>query len=59
MGGDHAPQHPVAGAVTAAAEGIHVLLVGDERALRDELSRQGAGGAGIEIVHAPEVVSAA
>ena len=41
MGGDHAPQHPVAGAVTAAAEGIHVLLVGDERALR---GRAGAPG---------------
>jgi glycerol-3-phosphate acyltransferase PlsX len=57
MGGDHAPQHPVAGAVAAAAEGIHVLLVGDERALREELTRQGAADAGIEIVHAPDVVS--
>ena len=57
MGGDHAPQHPVAGAVAAAAEGIQVLLVGDERALREELTRQGAADAGIEIVHAPDVVS--
>jgi glycerol-3-phosphate acyltransferase PlsX len=57
MGGDHAPEHPVAGALTAAAEGIHVLLVGDERILRDELTRQGAPEAGVEIVHAPDAVS--
>jgi len=60
MGGDHAPSEPVRGAVIAAAEGIHVLLVGDEAILGEELERQGsAPGAGIEIVHAREVVTSA
>ena len=59
MGGDHAPANPVAGAVTAASEGIQVLLVGDEPTLAAELRHQGASGAGIEIVHAPEVVTSA
>ena len=60
MGGDRAPSEPVRGAVIVAAEGIHVLLVGDETILREELERQGsAPGAGIEIVHAAEVISSA
>ncbi len=58
MGGDNAPAAPVQGAVDAARDGIAVLLVGDERVLRDELARQGApGAAGIEIVHAPDAVA--
>jgi glycerol-3-phosphate acyltransferase PlsX len=56
MGGDHAPASPVAGALEAAREGIGILLVGDEPALRAELARQGAEGAGIEVVHAPDVI---
>jgi glycerol-3-phosphate acyltransferase PlsX len=60
MGGDDAPAAPVAGALEAAREGIGILLVGDEPALRAELGRQGAGGEpGIEVVHAPDVVSSA
>jgi glycerol-3-phosphate acyltransferase PlsX len=59
MGGDNAPAAPVAGALEAAREGVAILLVGDERALAGELRRRGAAGAaGIEIVHAPDVVSA-
>ena len=58
MGGDNAPVAPVEGAIDAARDGIHVLLVGDERALSDELTRQGAASDGrIEVVHAPDVVS--
>ncbi len=58
MGGDDAPSAPVAGAVEVAAEGVGVLLVGDETALGAELARQGASGApGIEVVHAPDTVS--
>jgi phosphate acyltransferase len=58
MGGDHAPAAPVQGALEAAAGGIRVLLVGDEGRLRAELERRDAGDhSGIEIVHAPEVVS--
>jgi glycerol-3-phosphate acyltransferase PlsX len=60
MGGDHAPVAPVAGALEAAREGVRVLLVGDGRALTDEMARQGAaGGSGIEVVHAPDVVGSA
>ena len=55
MGGDHAPAAPVTAALTVAAEGIEVLLTGDQAVLRQELARQGsAAPAGIEIVHAPE-----
>jgi phosphate acyltransferase len=57
MGGDDAPAAPVAGAIMAAREGIGILLVGDEPALRAELERQGAAGEPrIEVVHAPEVI---
>ncbi len=61
MGGDHAPQSPVEGAVRAATEdGTHVLLVGDRARLEAELTRLGIGGdragRGIEVVHAEEVV---
>ncbi len=60
MGGDNAPAAPVQGALAAAADGIAILLVGDEGVLRDELGRQGATGRpGIEIVHAAETVSSA
>ena len=58
MGGDNAPAAPVQGAVDAAADGISVLLVGDEAVLRDELGRQGASDVpGIEVVHAPDAIS--
>ncbi|HSS51571.1 MAG TPA: phosphate--acyl-ACP acyltransferase, partial [Thermoanaerobaculia bacterium] len=55
MGGDHAPQSAVEGAVRAAAEGASVLLVGDRGRVDSELARLGARGQ-IEIVHADEVV---
>lgn len=58
MGGDDAPRAPVAGAVAAAGDGVEVLLVGDRATLAEEMERQGAAGrAGIEIVHASDVVS--
>ena len=56
MGGDHAPRATVEGARRAAVEdGIRVLLVGDRRAVGDELSRFKDAG-GIEVVHAEETV---
>ncbi|MGC8917109.1 MAG: phosphate acyltransferase PlsX [Thermoanaerobaculum sp.] len=56
MGGDHAPQVTVQGAVEAAREhGVEVLLVGRESLLRRELSRFGTVR-GVHIVDAPEVV---
>jgi glycerol-3-phosphate acyltransferase PlsX len=58
MGGDHAPQSPVEGAVRAAVEdGTSVLLVGDRPRLEAELARLGASGnRRLEIVHAEQVV---
>ena len=58
MGGDHAPRPEVEGSVLAARElGVHVLLVGQPRALRNEFAKQGPGELPVEIVAASEVVS--
>ncbi|BCW94260.1 MAG: phosphate acyltransferase PlsX [Acidobacteriota bacterium] len=57
MGGDHAPQATVQGAVEAAREyGLEVFLVGKENLLRKELARFGTVR-GVHVVDAPEVVS--
>lgn len=53
MGGDRAPTETVAGAVAAAAQGVDVVLVGDEVALGAQLE---ALGTDLPIVHAPEVI---
>jgi len=58
MGGDHAPEVTVQGAVDAAAPHLRVLLVGDRDALSprlEALSAQ-AGFPYVEIVHAPDKV---
>ncbi len=58
MGGDHAPEVTVKGAVDAAAPNLRVLLVGDRDALSphlEALSAQ-AGFPYVEIVHAPDKV---
>jgi glycerol-3-phosphate acyltransferase PlsX len=52
MGGDHAPDAIVAGAVAAVREGMPVVLVGDEARLKPLIPR----GLALEVVHAPEVV---
>lgn len=55
MGGDHAPEAAVAGALDARDElGLDVLLVGDERVLSGLLSSMGRGE--LEILHAPDAV---
>src|SRR5207237_2118305 len=60
MGGDHAPQAPVAGAVLAArAWAYEIQLVGREAEVRAALRQQGdLTGVEhlLEIVHAPEVI---
>jgi glycerol-3-phosphate acyltransferase PlsX len=57
MGGDYAPQNPVAGAVDAARQfGIKTILVGDEEKIRSELTRYDTAGLALEIVHASEYV---
>lgn len=58
MGGDHAPQVNVDGAIAAAREfGIPSLLVGDRPRLEALLADSGYRGKEIEVVHAPEVVT--
>lgn len=56
MGGDRAPTETVAGAVAASAQGVDVVLVGEERVLAEQLR---ALGADLPICHAPEVVAMA
>src|SRR6266550_3972561 len=58
MGGDHAPQEIVKGALLAAAEySIEVLLVGQEEVVRKELAAAGESTPrNIEVVDAREVV---
>ncbi len=57
MGGDHAPQTTVAGAVQAARSlGRAVLLVGDEGQLKAELDRHRPLPSGLEIVHAADAI---
>nr|BAL57651.1 fatty acid/phospholipid synthesis protein PlsX [uncultured Deinococcota bacterium] len=51
MGGDHAPQVTVLGALWASREGVEVVLVGDEEALKAELARHGGS---LPLVHAPD-----
>jgi glycerol-3-phosphate acyltransferase PlsX len=56
MGGDHAPDEIVAGAVKAAEDGIDVLLAGPEERLHKLLAEHGATG-NIEVVDAPDVIA--
>jgi phosphate acyltransferase len=56
MGGDRAPTETVAGALAASAQGVDVVLVGDEAALTAELR---SFGAELPVVHAPDVVGMA
>jgi glycerol-3-phosphate acyltransferase PlsX len=60
MGGDHAPAHPVAGAIMALREfhDLHLFLVGDEAKIRAELAHHDVRGLEerFEIRHASQVV---
>ncbi len=57
MGGDYAPGEVVLGAVQAAREqGIGVMLVGPESAIRAELARHDTQGLDLEVVHTDEVI---
>lgn len=53
MGGDHAPEATVAGAIAAAAAGTPVVLVGDEARLTPLLRERGAD---IDVVHAADTI---
>jgi glycerol-3-phosphate acyltransferase PlsX len=57
MGGDHAPEAPVAAALAVARETeIAVQLHGDKARLEPLLARAGAARVRIELVHAPDAV---
>ncbi len=57
MGGDHAPEAVVAGAVAAARElGAEILLTGPESRVRKELSQHRTEQCSIDVVDAPEVI---
>lgn len=59
MGGDHAPDEIVAGAIRASAElDVDVLLVGDREAIQASIDKHGGTGtAQLEIIPASGVVS--
>lgn len=61
MGGDHAPEVVVAGAVVAARQyGTAIILVGQEDKVRAELAKHGdTSNLPLEVVHASEVVEMA
>ncbi len=57
MGGDHAPQAVIEGAIAAARDlRIPVTLVGDRETLTRELARRHAGDLPINVHHASQVV---
>ena len=58
MGGDHAPAHPVDGAVAAARNlGLGIDLVGREDLIRAELARHpDAGDLDVRVIDAPDVI---
>jgi glycerol-3-phosphate acyltransferase PlsX len=58
MGGDHAPQEIVNGAVLAARDlGIQVALVGPPALVEEELAKEGPRPEGIRLVAASEVIA--
>lgn len=58
MGGDHAPDAIVAGALLAAREmPVDILLVGDEEKITRILEAEGAVPDGVSVFHAPDVIS--
>jgi glycerol-3-phosphate acyltransferase PlsX len=57
MGGDHAPEAAVSGAIEAARRGRHVALVGPADRIGAEVSRFGGiDGLAVTIVDAPDVI---
>jgi glycerol-3-phosphate acyltransferase PlsX len=60
MGSDSAPASEVGGVVAAlraSANRFHVVLVGNEQAIRAELARTDAAGLDLSIVHASDVIT--
>lgn len=57
MGGDYAPRSAVEGACQAAAEGVDVVLVGNEERVQAELDRLPSVPSNVSIEHASQVVA--
>lgn len=58
MGGDHAPDEIVAGAVAAAKEIDHdILIIGEPEAIEKSLKKAGYSGDKIEIIEATQVIT--
>lgn len=59
MGGDHAPENPIDGALTALDtldDGFEITLVGDEGRIRSVLAERGGSVRRLRVHHAPEVI---
>lgn len=57
MGGDHAPLEVIKGAVEAAREyGVPIALVGNQTAIKDELSKYRTADLPLEVRHASAVI---
>ncbi len=57
MGGDAAPETPVAGAIRAARDlPVEIVLVGQQEAIEEQLGRYGQPPRNLSIVHAPQVI---
>lgn len=61
MGGDNAPAEVVKGAIDAVTlrQDIKVYLVGQQDAIKEELTRNSYNGSQIEVIHADEVIETA
>jgi len=60
MGGDHAPQEIVLGAIAASKDAeLEVVLVGQQDKLHEELAKSGSASNGISIINADEVIEMA
>ena len=60
MGGDYAPEHEVAGAIEAlraSHEQFEIVLVGDEQAIRHQLTLQKAEHLSFTVAHASQVIT--
>lgn len=57
FGGDNAPLSVIEGAVMAAADGVEIVLTGDESVIRQTAAEHNLSLEGIEIVHAPDVIA--
>ncbi|MBI4233584.1 MAG: phosphate acyltransferase PlsX [Chloroflexi bacterium] len=58
MGGDHAPEEPVKGAIAAATTGeVDILLVGDPKALEEPLRRHSPRGLTLKVVPSEGIIT--